>query len=166
MLPPAKMRALIALYHQADTWITPENLLERIDKAFVPAGVSNKQMDPLEIGSYSRVNYGVTFDEIETTKRVMHEAPKMAQWDAHAGASLKPKYQFAVTETWSANRAVREQKVIEALYGVVTTRDAKLLPGLEVLQETAEARKKHRENDRELDTDSDVPQTQSDYNPL
>ncbi|KAF8573944.1 hypothetical protein K439DRAFT_1552471 [Ramaria rubella] len=33
-LPPAKLRALITLYHPSSTFITPANLSQRIDLAF------------------------------------------------------------------------------------------------------------------------------------
>ncbi|OJA15296.1 hypothetical protein AZE42_00938 [Rhizopogon vesiculosus] len=32
----ARMRALVSLYHQCDSFITPENLSQKIDEAFVP----------------------------------------------------------------------------------------------------------------------------------
>ncbi|KAG2077645.1 hypothetical protein BDR04DRAFT_560521 [Suillus decipiens] len=31
-----RMRALVSLYHQCDTFVTPENLSQKIDEAFVP----------------------------------------------------------------------------------------------------------------------------------
>ena len=34
-LPPKKLRALVALYHQSKSFITPENLDEAIDRAFL-----------------------------------------------------------------------------------------------------------------------------------
>ncbi|KAF8581338.1 hypothetical protein K439DRAFT_1354202, partial [Ramaria rubella] len=52
-LPPAKLWALITLYHPSSTFITPANLSQRIDLTFT---------DPLhssQTASNQRWNYGV-----------------------------------------------------------------------------------------------------------
>ncbi|KAG1762315.1 hypothetical protein EDD22DRAFT_892800 [Suillus occidentalis] len=43
-----RMRALVSLYHQCDTFVTPENLSQRIDEAFVSQKLnvtSNRDVD-------------------------------------------------------------------------------------------------------------------------
>lgn len=146
-LPPAKMRALIALYHQADDWITEENLMERIDKAFIPDRESTSAIvDSTGISGPRMVSY----DEIEKAKREVLAAPKMSQWDSKAGASLKEKTHGTNVDSWTNNRATRERKVIEALYGVVISPDGKsLLPGLEVVKESTNMLKEFAKDDEE-----------------
>ena len=125
-LPAAKMRALVALYHQADTWVTPENLLQKIDEAFVP-GTANSEF--LEENRHI-----VSYEEIEKARKAMQTSPKMAVWEKGSNAFVDRSRK---AKSWSDNREKREMKVIEALYGVVTTADASVLPGLEVVEETA-----------------------------
>ncbi|KAF5322913.1 hypothetical protein D9619_000968 [Psilocybe cf. subviscida] len=133
-LPPAKMRALVALYHQTDKWITPENLEQRIDEAFVPSDNVDK-IDLARLGGGSRSTSSVTFEALERTARGIETAPKMAQWNA--AAPMLTKSARINQGSWNNNRAKREHKVIEALYGVVTTPDAQLKPGYDVVAESA-----------------------------
>lgn len=121
------MRALVALYHQAETWITPENLLDKIDEAFVPA-TSTDLLDALG-------QRAVSYEEIEKARRSMALSPKMAVWEKGGNAFVDTRPKTA--KSWSDNREKREMKVIEALYGVVTTADARVMPGLEVFEEKA-----------------------------
>lgn len=120
------MRALVALYHQADAWITPENLLQKIDEAFV--GTANS--DFLDIVN----RHVLSYEEIEKARKAMQAAPKMAVWEKGSNAFVD---RSRTAKSWSDNREKREMKVIEALYGVVTTADARVLPGLDVVEETA-----------------------------
>lgn len=133
-LPPAKMRALVALYHQAETWVTPETLLDRIDGTFV-ARHRGAAVDT----TGSAASRSITMEEIEKAKRVILEAPKMSKWDLTAGTALMTRIESNLSGSWSNNRATRERRVIEALYGVVTTpEDGKVMPGLEVVEESEE----------------------------
>ena len=125
------MRALVALYHQADTWITPENLLEKIDQAFVPG---SEKADFLEFVNRHMVSY----EAIEKARKTMQVSPKVAVWEKGSNAFVDRQ---TPATSWSDNREKREMKVIEALYGVVTTVDARVLPGLEVVEETATMRR-------------------------
>lgn len=141
-LPPAKMRALISLYHQSENWITPENLLERIDAAFVPVNTS------YSLGLDAQ---DVTYGDLTTLASQMREDPKMAQLESSPnGRNLPGSYR-----PWSSNRQMskRETKIFEALYGVEVERksseEVKVLPGLEVLDEMEEKLAKHREEDKE-----------------
>ncbi|KAF4619136.1 hypothetical protein D9613_005565 [Agrocybe pediades] len=132
-LPPAKMRALIALYHQSDSWITEDNLLERIDATFVP--------DTNDAYALNVMNRRLpSIDDLEKKRVEMRMAPKMAQWSSAATDTVG----LSGSGNWSEKTSPREAKVIEALYGVKvqsTTEDRRteerLLPGLEVVQEVS-----------------------------
>jgi hypothetical protein len=50
----ARKRALVSLYHQCDTFITPENLSQKIDEAFVPLNGINLSSN-LEKRSYAEL---------------------------------------------------------------------------------------------------------------
>jgi hypothetical protein len=125
-LPSAKMRALISLYHQSDSFITPENLSQRIDDAFVPQKLSSR---------LDRRN--VTLQDLKGVLDAQRKAPKVSDWDQEAAVSR----QYTDTSNmgqWSSLKTSRELKVIEALYGVDTTHPQKILPGLDVVLEGSE----------------------------
>jgi hypothetical protein len=117
------MRALISLYHQSENFITPESLSSRIDEAFVPNDLHLAFRTP------------VTMRDLENVLADRRNAPRISEWDMD-GVMLGQKTGYDIVG-WSTVRAAREQKVIEALYGVDTTNN-RLLPGLEVLEESAE----------------------------
>ncbi|KAE9399025.1 hypothetical protein BT96DRAFT_976095 [Gymnopus androsaceus JB14] len=124
-LSPEKMRALISLYHQSDTFITPENLSERIDKAFTGGARESALVTPAQ-------QPGV--DTLNTFYRQTKMAPKFSEWD-------REKRYFGVPQvnedgTWSGpTYSKREWKVIEALYGVDASGKFEPMPGLEALEE-------------------------------
>jgi hypothetical protein len=123
-LPPAKLRALISLYHQADTFITPETLSDRINEAFVSdeklTGIARTAGDNLK--------------DIATLLTDIREKPKFTEWDRTAMPALE------VMSTWSSSfDGGREWKVIEALYGVNISPSHKVLLGLDTLEESAES---------------------------
>lgn len=120
-LPPAKLRALISIYHQADSFITPENLSERIDQAFV----SDQKLTG--IGRTA----GDSLKDVATLLNGIREKPKFTEWDRAAMPSSE------VTTTWSSSSdGGREWQVIEALYGVNISPSRKVLLGLDTLEET------------------------------
>jgi len=119
-LPPAKMRALISLYHQSDSFITLENLSARIDQAFL-------DQEPL-----SRVSApNATIPDLKRMANQRKSAPRIGIWDDSRYLSQKPAQ---MTQDWSGGLPYREQRVIEALYGV----ERGGMPGLEVLEESGE----------------------------
>lgn len=120
-LTPAKMRALISLYHQAETFITPENLSERIDEAFL----SEKP--------YGDLSTATTVRDLDTTLAARRAAPKLSQSSDKAASSFS---HFG--DSWSTKRSQREEKVIETLYGVDLSRPGAVLPSFEVLQDAKE----------------------------
>jgi len=137
-LPPPKMRALISLYHQADSWVTPENLLQKIDEAFVPSDAVS-----LELATTERVENMVSVSDLKNSISLMRNAPNMAQWDSSSPGGGN---RYSPSSEWSeSGKNRRDLKVIEALYGVqATTFDHDstnisqlFLPGFEVLQESS-----------------------------
>lgn len=115
------MRALVSLYHQSDTFITPENLSQRIDEAFVPQETRSR------IAQIS----GKSLKDLHQELKDVRKSPKFRDWDKDA----------VVTSTngnvlWSSAKVEREWKVMEALYGVDITPSREVLPGLEVLEES------------------------------
>jgi len=138
-LPPAKMRALIALYHQSENWITEDNLLERIDATFVPDV-------PDAFSLIAKGHRLPNIDDFEKKRAEMKMAPKMAQWEASTNNTV------GSAENWSGSTSPREAKVIEALYGVnvLSSSDDRLLPGLEVLQEVADVLDRKPDENQDL----------------
>ena len=151
-LPTPKMRALISLYHQADSWVTTENLLQKIDEAFVP------DENTLATSLVDSVGPTVSVLDMKNHIILMRNAPKMAQWDS--GSSVREdQYQSAEWSESGKNR--RDLKVIEALYGVAFNHSSKnisqaFLPGLEVLQESASSAIQDHKDDREAENLQDL----------
>ena len=131
-LPPAKMRALVALYHQADSWVTPENLDKAIDKAFVAEAAHAALTLPSQ--------EGIGWQDLVTTMQDVKTLPKMAQLEADATfRRLGPRHRAFPR---------REELMFEALYGV-EVHDNKVLPGWEVVQEMEEGLKREIEEDED-----------------
>jgi len=115
------MRALISLYRQAETFITPENLSERIDSVFT----SNELL--------SKAYYPST--NLDDLKILVRERRVQAKFTENDGLRTTNAYKATTMGAdWDESKAVREQRVIDALYGV----SAGGKPGLEVLEESAE----------------------------
>ncbi|KAJ4472258.1 hypothetical protein J3R30DRAFT_3218793, partial [Lentinula aciculospora] len=117
-LSPEKMRALISLYHQSDTFITPENLSERIDQSFTTRARETLAFGPQQAGVD-------TLSHFHTQAKL---APKFSEWD-------REKMQFGNAAWSKATYSSREWKVVEALYGVDASGPLEPLPGLEALEE-------------------------------
>ncbi|GLB33576.1 hypothetical protein LshimejAT787_0104600 [Lyophyllum shimeji] len=125
-LPDEKLRALIALYHQADSFITPENLSQRIDEAFL----SSTEPRPN--------TFQPTVKELQNALAVQRKAPKIAEWDQETLINRTPANgaaDYRVYDKWSSVKTARELKVVEALYGVNAAKLGATHPGLEVLRE-------------------------------
>ena len=133
-LTPAKLRALISIYHQSAYFITPQNLSSAIDRAFIG--------DPDEIIT------GITAPEKEMNildlKKAMRRRESQmltGRWK-RVGSQSEPEY---LPRGWSEGRRGREKEILGALYG--TTEASK--PGLEVLKEEAERLLQNMKNDRD-----------------
>lgn len=143
-LPTSKLRALISLYHQADSWVTPENLEQKIDEAFIQSGT-------LAV-STGREEYMVSVSDMKNYIGLRRHAPKVAQWDSSSSGGDSDVSQWS-----ESGKNKRDLKVLEALYGVTafdhrsTNISKAFLPGLEVQQESASSAKKDHEDDREAE---------------
>ena len=106
------MRALISIYHQSENFITPENLSEMIDDAFI---------------------YNIRYPESVESDYYALEGVVAAQ-------KRKPKVGMGVMavrdtvdqdEMWSASRPKRETLLLNALFGT----EGKFKPGLEMVED-------------------------------
>ena len=119
-LPPNKMRALISLYHQADSFITLDNLQQRIHLSFLNS-------DPL-----ARVmSNNLTYADLRRLVDERRTAPRMGAGNDNPTHIPLPVQRETL---WSERSTGREMRVFQALYGV----DADGKPGLEVLEESKE----------------------------
>jgi hypothetical protein len=128
-LPPAKMRALISLYHQSESFITPENLSARIDQAFLGQESLARVASP-----------NATLTDLRRIIQKRKENPRMGVWGDDRYLSQRPEQ---MAPGWSGGFSFREQSVMNALYGV----DQGGKPGLEVLEESAERIQQDLEDD-------------------
>lgn len=143
-LPTPKMRALISLYHQADSWVTKTNLLQKIDEAFVQSG-------SLALSAGREENM-VSVSDMKNHINGRRTAPKIAQWDTSSSGS-----DSAVSQWSESGKSKRDLKVLEALYGVTAFEHSSknisqaFLPGLEVLQDSACSAMRDYKEDREAE---------------
>jgi hypothetical protein len=150
-LPPEKMRALIAMYHQADTFVTPENLDDKIADAFTrrPEVAVNESTT-------------LSLSDFESLLRDRVHAPLVTEWNARA-ASYNARKEFDQASAtpdslWSGHQygSVRNLKVLEALYGVETLgKSGTALPGWDALNDHGEMIKMSDKEDRERYEESD-----------
>ncbi|KAF7433288.1 hypothetical protein PC9H_005238 [Pleurotus ostreatus] len=134
-ISPDKMRALISLYHQSEHFITPENLLQRIDEEFC----GNDKLAHTAVGT-------ISYKDLQNELDLRRSAPKISQWRRRDGAHGVPG------SMWSNFKNVRESKVVEALYGTIDAGNISL-PGLEVLEEEqAKERQSSEESTDEQET--------------
>ncbi|KAJ8086358.1 hypothetical protein PM082_005181 [Marasmius tenuissimus] len=119
-LTPEKKRALISLYHQSDTFITPENLSDKIDEAFIKRRRGGD--------APSMFNTTVTNVELLGLAGEQKRAPKFSEWDRERRGTVG-------VSQWSGGASPREWRVIEALYGVDESDGQNAMPGLEALEE-------------------------------
>jgi len=125
------MRALIELYHQTDSFITPENLDAAIDRTFL------KVSEP--VGSQARE---VGHRDLVSIVRGRRALPKIG------GDGRVPGLEYEVfdgTLIWSETKTQREGKVVNALYGL---EDGKR-PGLDMLKDEEQRIQEHLKQDRQ-----------------
>jgi hypothetical protein len=116
VLPPQKLRALVSLYHQSKTFITPENLDEAIDRAFVqPSSV--------------RVYEGRRLVDWPSLRLEVKERDRLPKFGLPETLnSVLSMYEAGYHE----ERERRVERVFDAMYGTWETDK----PGLELLQDT------------------------------
>jgi hypothetical protein len=126
-LPAAKMRALISLYHNAESFISPAGLSDAIDAAFIQRSKDNASVAEMTYGDLRQV-----LKERTTSPRTHVES------DAVESSRV-------LLQDWSNENSARQEQVLDALYGTVQ----KQKPGLEVVLENGERLEKEIREDRE-----------------
>ncbi|OCH94258.1 hypothetical protein OBBRIDRAFT_747875 [Obba rivulosa] len=124
-LPPEKMRALVNLYHQTDSFITPENLSDRIDQAFVFSR-DERPMNEIHEKSYH---------QLDSELNKQRGQPRIGE------AALD--HVDRTSAIWSESRSSRARQVMEALYGLEKGGN----PGLEMLEDEAERIRRQTQED-------------------
>ncbi|KAI0254281.1 hypothetical protein BJV78DRAFT_1186715 [Lactifluus subvellereus] len=115
-LPPKKLRALVALYHQSKSFITLENLDEAIDRAFVDT-------PSMRIFGNRRVDWPSLRLEVKERERL-----------SKFGLPETLNSALGMYEVGYEERERRVEQVFDAMYGTWQTDK----PGLELLQDTWE----------------------------
>jgi len=116
VLPPKKLRALVSLYHQSKTFITPENLDEAIDRAFA---------EPPSVRIYGNRR----LVDWPSLRLEVKEREKLSKFGfPETLNSLPSMYEVGYYE----ERERRVEQVFDAMYGTLETDK----PGLELLQDT------------------------------
>jgi len=115
-LPPKKLRAVVALYHQSKSFITLENLDEAIDHAFVDT-------PSMRIFGNRRVDWPSLRLEVKERERL-----------SKFGLPETLNSALGMYEAGYEEREGRVEQVFDAMYGTWQTDK----PGLELLQDTWE----------------------------
>ena len=119
-LPPKKLRALVSLYHQSRSFITPENLDEAIDSAFAePPSVR-------AFGGRRTVDWPSL--RLEVKERREHTSK------FGLPETLDSESVLSVFDAKYEEREGRVEQVFDAMYGTVEMDK----PGLELLRDTWE----------------------------
>ncbi|KAF8211361.1 hypothetical protein K438DRAFT_38320 [Mycena galopus ATCC 62051] len=143
-LSPEKMRALIAMYHQAETFVTRENLDDKIAEAFTGGNGDENRL--FGVGDRS----SISLDELQSALRSRQDAPTVTEWSQTQSGPLKDVAKYAdANMEWSGRRYnERERRVVDALYGVETQK-GKALPGWDALNENGPLIETSRMEDEE-----------------
>ena len=115
-LPPKKLRALVTLYHQSKSFITPENLDEAIDHAFL-------EVPGLRAFGHRKVDWPSLRLEVKERKLL-----------SKFGFPETLTSTLSMYEAGYEEREGRIEQVFDAMYGTWQTNK----PGLELLQDTWE----------------------------
>lgn len=130
-LPPAKLRALISIYHQSAHFITPQNLSDAIDRAFI-GDASNTAVD---------LSVEASSEDIKEKLKSRRIVPATGPWSTN---ETHFKMSDTSSQIWASRRSEKEQKVMNVLYG--TDKEGK--PGLEILEEERSRLLKNMEEDK------------------
>jgi hypothetical protein len=126
-LPPQKLRALVALYHQSQSFITLENLDESIDRAFADAA-------SVRVFGTQRLDW-------PTIRLEAKERERLSKFGL-------PEALGSTLNTYDAGWEEREgrvEQVFDAMYGTWQTNK----PGLELLEDTWEDVEERLKGERE-----------------
>jgi hypothetical protein len=118
------MRALVSLYHQCETFITPENLDDRIDYAFIRASGSLAVPD--------KPDHFTSYVELENAENMREKIPRISEYSPPSDSRSYTRGRS--DDYWSDFQNPREREVVEALYGSVD----QTKPGWDILEESAE----------------------------
>jgi hypothetical protein len=120
------MRALVQLYHQSETFITPETLNQAIDEAFAP--VNGDKL------SAFGVEQGVRYSELKADVMQRRGLPRMVEWDE----TTEGPGMASIGKMWSEQTSERSTATMQALFGVEADASGKTVPGWDVLKESVE----------------------------
>ncbi|KAH9007098.1 hypothetical protein EDB86DRAFT_2869994 [Lactarius hatsudake] len=115
-LPPKKLRALVTLYHQSKSFITPENLDESIDRAFL-------EVHGMRPFGHRKIDWPSLRLEVKERERL-----------SKFGLTETLTSTLGMYEAGYEEREARVEQVFDAMYGTWQTNK----PGLELLQDTWE----------------------------
>jgi len=115
-LPPEKLRALVTLYHQSKSFITPENLDEAIDRAFL-------EVPGIRAFGHRKIDWPSLRLEVKE-RRLLSKFGFPETLDSS----------LSMYEAGYEGREGRIEQVFDAMYGTWQTNK----PGLELLQDTWE----------------------------
>lgn len=117
-LPPARLRALIDLYHASSTFITPETLSDEIDKAFAPVRPTF-------------TNHAKSYRDLVYKRDELDAEPDRVVPSANEADGRFLGFDNVNEAGWSASKGERDRMVKAALWGV----DPMAKIGLETLLE-------------------------------
>lgn len=135
------MRALVSLYHQAETFISLDNLSEAIDTAFIEKPKDRKSRE-------------MSYDRICTLLRSRSRRPKVSAGRARSMANDAEDPTTATARMWSEQEHQREYKVRAALFGT----EGMGKPGLGVLEDEYERVVEDLRKDRRAEREARGPQ--------
>jgi hypothetical protein len=115
-LPPPKLRALVSLYHQSESFVTLENLDEAIDRAFADSA-------SVRVFGNQRLDWPALRLEAKERERL-----------SKFGLPETLTSSLSMYEAGCEEREGRVEQVFDAMYGTWETTK----PGLELLQDTWE----------------------------
>jgi hypothetical protein len=122
-LPPARLRALIVLYHRSSSFITPANLSSRIDNAFTET-LSRTNTATTYQSSYKGLDARVRRNrEAEGTPPLLYKGIALNGFE---------------NTTWSGSQGERKAIINAALWGIQIGGR----PSLETVQETSASNEK------------------------
>lgn len=125
-LPPEKMRALVAMYHQTETFVTRENLNAKIEEAFLPAN------------DY-RTLPAISMTDIKKLLERRQQAPKVIPWNQQRSSKPLDPLTPAMDAMWTNMlEQSRDASVIEALYGVDNPQSGKANMGFDAMPDHKE----------------------------
>ena len=123
-MPEKRLRALVSLYHQSSSWLTPENLDYYIDLVFTPSMNSPNGVTILTNRVLER-----TKEDLENILKARMSAPKFGGIDSHF--STNPNYTTYISFIDARSDKTRKAEINATLYGY----DVSFKPGVESVRD-------------------------------